>query len=646
MEKLKILIEKVLYGSIFVMILPLLLILWAKYTGAVIDFPVPGQVYTGYILLAAGALFVFTGVLHLHIYGNGLPMNAFPPEKFVKNGIYAFTRHPIYLGAVLMTFGLSVIFHSSSGFWLVSPLFTLMVITYVTGFENERTNIIFKPSDYKTFLSLPAADDMPLSVKERFCVLLFAYLPWILAFEAFRIPGIHGVVLISNLSFEQKLPVLQYTEIFYLLTYLFAFLVVTIAKTRQQLRSFITDLCFASIITGLIYLILPVIDKQKTFISDSVAGNIILAERDLNGAAIIFPSLQLIWTLISARYCVMIMKKRFRFIWYVLTIIILLSCITTGNHSLTDVLACFCIFLVVLNRHLIWDQIRVATEKLANSWHEWRWGPVRLINHGFYGGAAGFAGTLIAGFFIGGDYAFVIFIIMIVVIIGAGLWAQLIEGSSGLLRPFGYYGGLFAGIFAIIIVSLIFPVNVFILLGSVAMAASWVQAIGRLRCLVQGCCHGKPSNEKIGIHFTHPLSRVNKISGLNGVALHPTQLYSVGNNIISGLILIRLYNIEMPAIFITGIYFILNGLGRFVEESLRGEAQTPYWAGMRIYQWIAIINIIAGAAMTTIPDNNVLSFHFNSESIFFAIMIGILVTFASGVDFPESNRRFARLTSN
>ena len=184
------------------------------------------------------------------------------------------------------------------------------------------------------------------------------------------------------------------------------------------------------------------------------------------------------------------------------------------------------------------------------------------------------------------------------------------------------------------------------LLGSFAMAGPWIQSIGRLRCLVQGCCHGRPSNDRIGIRFTHPNSRVNKISGLSGVPLHPTQLYSIGTNLFSGLVLIRLYSIGMPSSFIIGIYFILNGIGRFVEESFRGEAQTPYWAGMRIYQWIAIINVLLGIFFTTVQNSGLLLFQPNIISLFLAIGMGILVTIASGVDFPESNRRFARLTSN
>jgi hypothetical protein len=83
-----------------------------------------------------------------------------------------------------------------------------------------------------------------------------------------------------------------------------------------------------------------------------------------------------------------------------------------------------------------------------------------------------------------------------------------------------------------------------------------------------------------------------------------------------------------------------------VEESFRGEAQTPYWAGMKIYQWIAILNILFGIIFTAIPDKAELVFNPNLLSLIPAIGMGILVTIASGVDFPESNRRFARLTSN
>jgi hypothetical protein len=365
----------------------------------------------------------------------------------------------------------------------------------------------------------------------------------------------------------------------------------------------------------------------------------------VDGVTGALPSFHVIWAFLSARYFSRSFMRN-KWIWYFLAALISVSCITTGSHSFLDVVAGFGMFIITVYRSQIWNYLRIQTERLSNSWHEWRWGPVRIINHGFYGGAAGFAGMLLAGFFLGHQYALAGFIILIFVIVGAGLWAQLIEGSSKLLRPYGYYGGLTGGIVACLLASLVFSINIFTLLGSFAMAGPWIQSIGRLRCLVQGCCHGKPSNDKIGIRFTHPYSRVNKISGLSGIPLHPTQLYSIGTNIITGLILIRLYSIGSPSSLIIGIYFILNGTGRFVEESFRGEAQTPYWAGMRIYQWIAIINILIGALFSAIPNSGTLLFQPNSLSLFLAIAMGILVAIASGVDFPESNRRFARLTSH
>jgi len=645
MGKINTFINKILYTLLFVAVIPLLLILWAKYTGDIIKLPVPGNLLSGYILLVSGALFVFTGMWSLWRFGNGLPMNAFPPKKFVKKGIYAFMKHPIYFGASLISFGLSAVTRSASGFWLVSPLFTLMIVAYVVGFENERTQAVFGKQEYKPFLSLPDVSDTAPAFSQRLSSYILVFVPWIIIYGAFIFIGAPEGTISTNLSLEEHIPVRELSGVFWLFTCLFALSVPFIIKTRKGLRCFITDLWFAIIITGFIYLLFPLVVRQRDFVPHSFFGQLIFFERSIEGEAAALPSFRVIWAFISATY----FSRRFihsGWLWYSLAVLISVSCVTTGIHSIPDVVAGFCMFLIIFYRHRIWDYIRLLSENISNSWREWRWGPARIINHGFYGGMAGFTGTMLIGFFLGRQHAIAGFIILIFVIIGAGLWAQIIEGSSKLLRPYGYYGGLIGGIIACVLTSLLFSINLFTLLASCAMAGPWIQCIGRLRCLVQGCCHGKPSDENIGIRFTHPYSRVNKISGMSGIPLHPTQLYSIATNIITGLVLIRLFSIGMSPTFIIGIYLIFNGSGRFVEESFRGEAQTPYWAGMRIYQWIAIINILVGVFVSAIPCNEVMLFNPNILSLFLAIGTGILVTFASGVDFPESNRRFARLTSN
>jgi hypothetical protein len=96
---------------------------------------------------------------------------------------------------------------------------------------------------------------------------------------------------------------------------------------------------------------------------------------------------------------------------------------------------------------------------------------------------------------------------------------------------------------------------------------------------------------------------------------------------------------------ICGVYLIVSGLFRFVEERLRGEPQTPIRFGLRLYQWLAIASIALGAFLTTItrvPHAPVFAPHVSSFGV--GLRCGAAGWFVSGVDFPESNRRFARLT--
>ena len=645
MGKSKEIAGRVLFGLLFAVLIPVILILWAKFTSDIVTIPLPVDLLPGYILLITGSIFVCIGIWNIWSMGNGLPMSAFPPEKYVRNGIYAFTRHPIYFGSALTSFGLSAVTRSASGFWLVSPVFTLLLVAYTIGFENEKTQSVFGIQDHKPFLSLPSNSDNMPSFGDRLSSYFLVFVPWLIVYKAFVFIGAPDNAISTNLAFEEHLPVWEFSTVFYSFAFLFSLLVPLVVKTRNQLRSFITDVWFAIIFVGIIYLVFPLVVNQKDFIPHSFLGRIILYERSVDGESGALPSCHVIWAFMASVYFSRSFVS-FKWIWYSLAVLISVSCITVGAHSILDVVAGFCAFIIIIYRQQIWKYIRLHAERLSNSWKEWRIGPVRIINHGFYGGAAGFAGALMTGFLLGIKYSLAGFLIFVFVIIGAALWAQLIEGSPKLLRPFGYYGGLAGGIAGCILAHFIFSIDIFILMASFAMAAPWIQATGRLRCLVQGCCHGKPSGENAGIRFIHPYSRVNKISGLSGVPLHPTQLYSIGANIITGLVLIRLLNIGISSSFIVGIYLILNGTGRFVEESFRGETQTPYWAGMRLYQWLAILNIFLGIIFTAIPNRAILVFQPNIPALILAIGMGILVTIASGVDLPGSNQRFARLTSN
>lgn len=173
----------------------------------------------------------------------------------------------------------------------------------------------------------------------------------------------------------------------------------------------------------------------------------------------------------------------------------------------------------------------------------------------------------------------------------------------------------------------------------------WVQAIGRLRCLVNGCCHGARTNsEFVGIRYFHYRSRVCHLSGAKGELLHPTQLYSILWLLPVGFIQLALWRSQYPYPFIFGLYLILTSIGRFVEEAYRGEVQTKILYGLRLYQWTAVITLLAGIIMTTIhvPVISITS-EFGYKTILAALLGGAFLTFAMGIDFPKSTARFSRL---
>ncbi len=228
-------------------------------------------------------------------------------------------------------------------------------------------------------------------------------------------------------------------------------------------------------------------------------------------------------------------------------------------------------------------------------------------------------------------------------IVGAGLWAQWVEGSPRLLRPFGFYGGFF-GVAGAAALGPVLGWDPWLLGAAYCVASPLMQSLGRLRCLVQGCCHGRPADASVGIRYTHPRSRVTRIAHLEGVPVHPTPLYSILWNGLVGLVMVRLWFCGTPLHMIVGIFAILIGVGRFVEEGYRGEPQTPVFGGLRLYQWIALGTVVAGAVVTAAGHSEgaprpVLYW----EAFAPAAIFSVVSAAALGVDFPGSSRRFARL---
>lgn len=93
------------------------------------------------------------------------------------------------------------------------------------------------------------------------------------------------------------------------------------------------------------------------------------------------------------------------------------------------------------------------------------------------------------------------------------------------------------------------------------------QAIGRLGCLLVGCCHGANYEGLFSIVYTN-----NESLAPNFISLHPTQLYS---SLFYGLLFLVLLLIQTRKNddLIIRTYFLSAALERFIIDFMRGDRQ-------------------------------------------------------------------------
>jgi prolipoprotein diacylglyceryltransferase len=266
------------------------------------------------------------------------------------------------------------------------------------------------------------------------------------------------------------------------------------------------------------------------------------------------------------------------------------------------------------------------------------------MSHGVYAGIGATVGLLIAVHLAGSQrVGWLVAMTLLAGVLGPALWAQVVEGSPQLLRPYGYFGAPITAIVVALVAALV-GAEAWVLFVSFGIGSCFGQAIGRIRCLVQGCCHGREAPDALGIRYRHPLSRVVRLSTLGGVPVHPTPLYSMIWMLLVGAGLLRLWALAAPLQFIAGTYFILVGVGRFVEEHFRGEPQTSVIGGLRLYQWLSIAFVVGGAVLTTLGQTPApRATPFDPASLPIVLLVGVIHYVAYGLDLPGSNRRFARL---
>ena len=183
-------------------------------------------------------------------------------------------------------------------------------------------------------------------------------------------------------------------------------------------------------------------------------------------------------------------------------------------------------------------------------------------------------------------------------IVGAKLWHVLETPQLLLASPaamlfdrsgFAWFGGLLAGILALMWQGRVYKVGPVGMLDLSAPAAAVGYAMGRLGCLTSGDGdYGIATNLPWGMSFPNGLVPTTE-------RVHPTPIYELIAGLLIGWILWRRGASEKPVGQLTGEYLILTGIARFLVEFIRINPRI-YW-GMSNAQVASMGSVIFGGLL-------------------------------------------------
>lgn len=123
-------------------------------------------------------------------------------------------------------------------------------------------------------------------------------------------------------------------------------------------------------------------------------------------------------------------------------------------------------------------------------------------------------------------------------------------------------------------------------------------AVGRVGCLLGGCCYGSECSVPWGITYTSELAHKVNHTPLN-VALHPTPIYEIIVELINFAICYTLWRKNARGWSIMLVWFGLYGGQRFVIEFFRADYRGGL-AWLSTSQWISLgMLVFAGAFVFT-----------------------------------------------
>ncbi len=150
------------------------------------------------------------------------------------------------------------------------------------------------------------------------------------------------------------------------------------------------------------------------------------------------------------------------------------------------------------------------------------------------------------------------------------------------------FGGLIFGFLTVVIACRRLKKPLWNLLDALAPAMLVGHAIGRVGCLLNGCCYGGHCDLPWGIH-------VENAAGL----FHPAQIYDSLMNLAALGVLLALERRGLRAGQTFGLFLVLHGIARFVYEFWRAGTTSTTMGSLPLTEAhvAALVLVLAGAAV-------------------------------------------------
>ena len=118
------------------------LINYTKYIFPKIE--IKNQIIFGSFIIIIGSIIIFSAIILFKKYQTTItPLNPSNATKLITDGIYKFSRNPMYLGLLLVLFGISIILNPTGGLFFI-PLFILYLNLFQIMPEENAMVDLFK----------------------------------------------------------------------------------------------------------------------------------------------------------------------------------------------------------------------------------------------------------------------------------------------------------------------------------------------------------------------------------------------------------------------------------------------------------------------------------------------------------------------